>query len=326
MSTRISGVAVSTEEGPARRRPPPACRSRRCCSRPARRPRASWSRRRWSEREAAQSTLNAFRVICAEEALAAADEADRRLGAGDDAPLLGVPVAIKDDVDLAGHTTPFGCGGGDARRARCRGGAAPARGGRDRDRQDPRARGRPVALHRDAAARRHPQPLEHRPHPGRLQRRGRRGRRRGHGPGGDRLRRRRLGPHPRRLDRPGRAEAAARAHLDLARPRGLQRAQLLRPADPQRRRRGPAARRDPRQRPRRPAPARKPPSEPFAEAAAREPGRLRIALSFAIPFGVPAKVDRRASRGDRIASPSASASSATRSSAPTPTTAWSARP
>lgn len=62
--------------------------------------------------EAAQSTLNAFRVICAEEALAAADEADRRLADGEGAPLLGVPVAIKDDVDLSGHTTPFGCGGG----------------------------------------------------------------------------------------------------------------------------------------------------------------------------------------------------------------------
>jgi amidase len=64
--------------------------------------------------EEAQATLNPFRVICAEEALAAAEEADRRLAAGDQAPLLGVPVAIKDDVDLGGHTTPFGCGGGTA--------------------------------------------------------------------------------------------------------------------------------------------------------------------------------------------------------------------
>ncbi|HUC06941.1 MAG TPA: amidase [Solirubrobacterales bacterium] len=62
--------------------------------------------------EASQETLNAFRVICAEEALAAADEADRRLGDDDGAPLLGIPVAIKDDVDLTGHTSPFGCGGG----------------------------------------------------------------------------------------------------------------------------------------------------------------------------------------------------------------------
>jgi amidase len=62
--------------------------------------------------EATQSSLNAFRVICAEQALAAAGEADDRLAAGEAKPLLGVPVAIKDDVDLAGHTTPFGCGGG----------------------------------------------------------------------------------------------------------------------------------------------------------------------------------------------------------------------
>jgi amidase len=62
--------------------------------------------------EASQETLNAFRVICAEKALAAAEEADRRIADGDEAPLLGVPMAIKDDVDLDGHTTPFGCGGG----------------------------------------------------------------------------------------------------------------------------------------------------------------------------------------------------------------------
>jgi len=58
-----------------------------------------------------QPTLNAFRIVCAEQALADAAEADRRLGEGERAPLLGVPVAIKDDVDLAGHETPFGCAG-----------------------------------------------------------------------------------------------------------------------------------------------------------------------------------------------------------------------
>jgi amidase len=62
--------------------------------------------------EASQETLNAFRVICAEEALQAAEEADRRLGEENSPPLLGVPVAIKDDVDLTGQTSPFGCGGG----------------------------------------------------------------------------------------------------------------------------------------------------------------------------------------------------------------------
>jgi amidase len=61
--------------------------------------------------EATQPTLNAFRVVCAEQALTAADAADRRLAAGERLPLLGVPVAIKDDVDLAGHATPFGCAG-----------------------------------------------------------------------------------------------------------------------------------------------------------------------------------------------------------------------
>jgi amidase len=60
---------------------------------------------------ATQPTLNAFRVVCEEGALADAEEADRRLAAGERAPLLGVPVAIKDDVDLAGHSTPFGCAG-----------------------------------------------------------------------------------------------------------------------------------------------------------------------------------------------------------------------
>jgi amidase len=61
--------------------------------------------------EASQPRLNAFRVVRAEEALAEADGADQRLRGGDRGPLLGVPVAIKDDVDLAGQTTPFGCGG-----------------------------------------------------------------------------------------------------------------------------------------------------------------------------------------------------------------------
>ncbi len=60
---------------------------------------------------ATQPTLNAFRVVRAEQALAEAAEADLRLAAGERAPLLGVPIAIKDDMDLAGETTPFGCRG-----------------------------------------------------------------------------------------------------------------------------------------------------------------------------------------------------------------------
>ncbi|MGA9876941.1 MAG: amidase [Solirubrobacteraceae bacterium] len=61
--------------------------------------------------EATQSTLNAFRIVCADSARAEAAEADRRLATGERLPLLGAPIAIKDDVDLAGHPTAFGCEG-----------------------------------------------------------------------------------------------------------------------------------------------------------------------------------------------------------------------
>jgi amidase len=61
--------------------------------------------------EAAQPSLNAFRCVRAEAALAEAAEADRRLAAGERLSLLGVPVAIKDDLDLAGEATAFGCSG-----------------------------------------------------------------------------------------------------------------------------------------------------------------------------------------------------------------------
>ncbi len=61
--------------------------------------------------EAAQPTLNAFRILRPEAARAEAEAADRRLAAGERLPLLGVPIAIKDDMDLAGETTAFGCPG-----------------------------------------------------------------------------------------------------------------------------------------------------------------------------------------------------------------------
>lgn len=61
--------------------------------------------------DAAQPSLNAFRVVRREHALAEAQEADRRLAAGERRPLLGVPVAIKDDTDIVGETTMFGCAG-----------------------------------------------------------------------------------------------------------------------------------------------------------------------------------------------------------------------
>ncbi|MEU3611778.1 amidase [Streptomyces sp. NPDC006872] len=63
---------------------------------------------------ATQGTLNAFRVVREDAALAEADAADRELGTGAPGtrgPLLGVPVAIKDDMDVAGEPTAFGCQG-----------------------------------------------------------------------------------------------------------------------------------------------------------------------------------------------------------------------
>lgn len=60
---------------------------------------------------ALQPALNAFRIIRDGAARAESRAADARLRGGERAPLLGVPVAIKDDTPLAGETTPFGTAG-----------------------------------------------------------------------------------------------------------------------------------------------------------------------------------------------------------------------
>ena len=52
--------------------------------------------------------LNTFRVVLGERALAEARQAEGRVGAGEDRPLLGVPVAVKDNLDLAGEFTGDG--------------------------------------------------------------------------------------------------------------------------------------------------------------------------------------------------------------------------
>ena len=52
--------------------------------------------------------LNAFREVFADEARAAAADADRRVGEGEDAPLLGVPVAFKDELDMEGRVARHG--------------------------------------------------------------------------------------------------------------------------------------------------------------------------------------------------------------------------
>lgn len=71
-----------------------------------------------SAREVVQATLdriaevdpliNAYRVVFAEEALEQADAVDTAGGAAGEKPLLGVPVPIKDDTDVAGERTAWG--------------------------------------------------------------------------------------------------------------------------------------------------------------------------------------------------------------------------
>ena len=69
--------------------------------------------------EALDPALNAFRVVFAERALLDAEQARGRMGLGGagERPLLGVPVAVKDNVDVAGATTAHGtrAHGGPAR-------------------------------------------------------------------------------------------------------------------------------------------------------------------------------------------------------------------
>lgn len=52
--------------------------------------------------------LNAFRKVLGEKALLEAQQAEARLKAGEERPLLGVPIAIKDEVAVAGEVTTFG--------------------------------------------------------------------------------------------------------------------------------------------------------------------------------------------------------------------------
>jgi amidase len=53
-------------------------------------------------------SLNAYRAVFAERARAEAAQADARRRSGEDRPLLGVPIAIKDDTDIAGELTARG--------------------------------------------------------------------------------------------------------------------------------------------------------------------------------------------------------------------------
>ncbi|OBF37381.1 amidase [Mycobacterium sp. ACS1612] len=52
--------------------------------------------------------LRSYRVVLADSARKEAAAAQARLDAGERLPLLGVPIAIKDDVDVAGEVTTYG--------------------------------------------------------------------------------------------------------------------------------------------------------------------------------------------------------------------------
>jgi amidase len=57
--------------------------------------------------------LNAFRVVFDELARTEAAQADARRRSGDRRPLLGIPLAIKDDTDIQGQVTAFGSSAAD---------------------------------------------------------------------------------------------------------------------------------------------------------------------------------------------------------------------
>ena len=61
--------------------------------------------------ERLNATLSAFISVRAERALEDADAALKRLRDGDRGPLLGMPIAVKDNVDVAGEATTHGAGG-----------------------------------------------------------------------------------------------------------------------------------------------------------------------------------------------------------------------
>ena len=142
---------------------------------------------------------------------------------GDERPFAGVPIAIKNNLAVAGLLHDLG--------SRFLGGHRPTHNAylvrRLRDagfvdrRHDEAARVRDPADDRAAPLRPDAQPVGPRAHAGRLVRRLGGGRRRRAGPDRARQRRRRLDPHPGRLLRAGRAQAQPRPHLARARPRRL---------------------------------------------------------------------------------------------------------
>ena len=160
--------------------------------------------------------LNAFCHRADDEArkaaAAAADAVVHATSTDDLPPFHGVPLPIKDLVDVAGWPTTHGSAGASrAPAARLRPGraAVPGRGVRAA-REDHHLRVRHRALHRERGPGHLPQPMGPRPHAGRLVERLGRGGGRRDGADRARRRRRRLDPHPGVVQRPRRAQAHPR--------------------------------------------------------------------------------------------------------------------
>ena len=124
--------------------------------------------------QAVNPRLNAVTAVLADPALAAADAADAAVRSGAaPGPLCGVPMTVKENMDVAGSATTFGLAVLRNAIAKEDGPlvASAARRRRDPDRTHQHARVRRALAHRERALGRHAQPVVGRAHAGSVERR-----------------------------------------------------------------------------------------------------------------------------------------------------------